>query len=87
MLPADPGPGAGTPQREYPPPLDLTDQVDGQPFLCRVGPGFEWHVSEGEMKLIVSFAIPGGPVMWKALDPERSRLLLEWMLKSAEVGG
>lgn len=68
---------------DYPPPLDLTNGVPSNPFLVKAGPGFEWH----DGKLVVMFATPGGPVLWKTLEPDESRRLLEWMLRSVEVAG
>lgn len=87
-LPNDPGPGAnagGPPAPEYPAPLDLTVRQAGAPVLCRAGPAFEWLQHEGRMKLVVSFAIAGGPVMHRVLEPHESAQLLEWLLKAAGV--
>lgn len=69
--------------RDYPPPLDLTTTPEGGPFLVRTGPGFQWY----DGRLMVMWAVPGGPVLWKALEAEESRRLLEWMLKSVEAIG
>lgn len=84
-LPDDPGPGVGgqpaTPPN-YPPPLNLTFTPQGMPFLCLFGCGFEWH----DGKLMVLFVTPGGPVLHQQLEAADSRRLLEWMLKSSEVG-
>lgn len=85
MLPPDPGPGVGGQSEPplYPAPLDLTFSPDGMPFLCRFGCGFEWR----DGKLLVLFVTPGGPVLHQHLEAVHSRQLLEWLLKSVEVGG
>lgn len=89
MLPTDPGPGANagvpTPGPEYPAPLDFTVRAEGQPFLVRSGPGFEWHVTPQGAKLVISFAVAGGPVLFRVLEPNESAQLLEWLLRAAEV--
>jgi hypothetical protein len=87
MLPNDPGPGANAtpPNPEFPAPLDFTIRQPGVSFLARFGPGFEWMSHEGKMKLVVSFSIAGGPVLHRILEPEESALLLEWLLRAAEV--
>lgn len=94
MLPSDPGPGANpdkTPaQPQYPPPLDFTIRPDGSPsFLAKFGPGFEWVQTDPskpeQVKLIVSWAIAGGPILHRVLEPAEASKLLEWMLRSAEV--
>jgi len=87
-LPNDPGPGAnagGPPAGEYPPPLDLSIRQPGAPFMAKSGPGFEWLLSDGRMKLVVAFAVAGGPVLHRVLEPQESAQLLEWLLKAAEV--
>lgn len=91
-LPNDPGPGANPnrpplPGPEYPPPLDLSVAHPGAPFMARSGPGFEWMLSEGRMKLVVLFAVAGGPVLHRVLEPQESAQLLEWLLAAASVGG
>lgn len=88
-LPNDPGPGANANEPKtgpaYPPPLDFTMRADGQPFLVRSGPGFEWHVTPQGAKLVISFAVAGGPILFRVLEPHESGQLLEWLLKAAEV--
>lgn len=89
MLPNDPGPGANaggpTPGPDFPAPLDFSVRLPGAPFLAKGGPGFEWLESDGRMKLVVMFAVPGGPVLHRVLEPNESAQLLEWLLKAAEV--
>lgn len=89
MLPNDPGPGANaggsSPGPEYPPPLDFSVRSEGQPFFVRGGPGFEWYVTPQGAKLVISFAVAGGPVLFRVLEPHESAQLLEWLLKAAEV--
>lgn len=72
-------PWQAPPTSTFPPPLDLSVTPDGQPFMIRFGPAFQWMNG----KLLCLFAVPGGPVMWRELEPVESARLLEWMLKSA----
>ncbi len=88
-LPNDPGPGAHpngpTAGPEYPPPLDFSVRSEGQPFLVRGGPGFEWHVTPEGAKLVISFAVAGGPVLFRVLEAHESAQLLEWLLRAAGI--
>jgi len=90
VLPSDPGPGAGAvpPSTPYPAPLDLTVPIPGLPSIARFGPAIEWKEHEGTMKLVVAFATntPVG-ILWRVLEPDDARRLLEWMLKSVEAAG
>lgn len=87
-LPPDPGSGSWTPPkdapREYPPPLDLTEQMENQPSFVRFGPIFEWQIVGGSWKLLVAFKLPTQNIIWRALSDEEYAQLRGWLKLSED---